>query len=223
MLLDRSGETYDEIKRNIQKELEYVEQIKVKSNEMHYSEAEGNFETCFEYNVSHSIGSKEAVEKGLHNLLLTLPYLLTFNKKINSISINGLKYWIEEELVNENIRKVTVSNLNEEKTVVMVFRTNNTEVAFNISLENSNEITELNPGIAKIFCDFPLVGTEKFSFPLIINNPTLDVLKDRDGIHEGAINNIEILEEAISLYENILNYVSGNHFKRLHNLCIVPF
>lgn len=65
------------------------------------------------------------------------------------------------------------------------------------------------------------MGTEKFSFPLIINNPTLDVLKDRDGIHEGAINNIEILEEAISLYENILNYVSGNHFKRLHNLCIV--
>jgi hypothetical protein len=48
--------------------------------------------------------------------------------------------------------------------------------------ENGIQILPLTPNVPRLFCDFPLLGTEAFPFPVIINNPTFNPTEPRDGI-----------------------------------------
>jgi len=67
--------------------------------------------------------------------------------------------------------------------------------------------------VPRLFCDFPLLGTESFPFPVIINNPTFNPTEPRDGIfltknkRSGAQcdENRTIIEEAYALYLVLLD------------------
>ncbi len=62
------------------------------------------------------------------------------------------------------------------------------EICLGIPVESDshNSVVELNDNVPKIFCDFPLVGTEKFPLPTIINSKVLDITEPRDGIMLGS-------------------------------------
>jgi len=77
-----------------------------------------------------------------------------------------------------------------------------------------------------LFCDFPLVGTEKFHFPAIINNPNFNPTDPRDGIYLTSpeiVNpqieeNKKIMNEVKSLYFQLLDFAVNNNWKNLHLL-----
>lgn len=218
--LDRSGKTYEEIKLNIEKELSYIEELKTKALDL--KEDEIARITRFNYDLKGSLDSQLAVDRGIDNLLETIPYLLSFNANIKSITYNGNCYRVKDIKEIGVYKVIEVVNSNNEEFHIIIFNKGKTEVAFKVRMGPQFEIDKLNKGVSKIFCKFPLVGTESFSFPLIINNPELDVLRDRNGIHEGADKNIQILEDAKEVYAYILNFVSKEGWKQLYNLCITP-
>lgn len=86
----------------------------------------------------------------------------------------------------------------------------------------NGRVTEVLPfpdKIPKLFCNFPLVGTEEFCFPAIINCSKFDVERDRNGILEGNQENREYLERAVKLYGELLNIGCKNQWKSMYNLC----
>jgi hypothetical protein len=87
----------------------------------------------------------------------------------------------------------------------------------------------LGDEIPRLFCDFPLVGTERFPFPAVINNPHFEPTEPRDGVflttgeraNPVADANREILLRAVVLLKRLLNravsqgWGGSHHFANL--------
>jgi hypothetical protein len=100
-----------------------------------------------------------------------------------------------------------------------------TSIAIPIALDNDQiGIIPFNQHLPRLFLDFPLIGTENFSFPAIINNPFLEPTEPRDGIfltdknESHVIHNKEIIQEAVSLYLSLLEYASNHSWQNLYFL-----
>jgi len=69
---------------------------------------------------------------------------------------------------------------------------------------------------SKLFCDFPLIGTEDFPFPILIFASDFNPTEPRDGIYltckskadDKVEQNRSIIETACGLYEKILQYAA---------------
>ena len=90
-------------------------------------------------------------------------------------------------------------------------------------------ILPLGPEVPRLFCDFPLLGTEAFPFPVVINNPTFNPTEPRDGVFltktdrpfPPSEHNKSIIEEALALYLMLLDHASQNEWQHLHLLAAV--
>lgn len=61
-------------------------------------------------------------------------------------------------------------------TELQKLKENDTRITIEIE-ENEKGINIIlpNKNVPKLFCDFPLVWTEKFYFPVIVNNPFFEI------------------------------------------------
>ncbi|MBL3646002.1 hypothetical protein JMN23_27085, partial [Bacillus sp. RHFB] len=74
--------------------------------------------------------------------------------------------------------------------------------------------------IPKVFCEFPLIGTEKFSFPIIVNSELFEVERDRNAIRDSNVSNIQLMKRAVSLYKELINYcLEFENTKNEFNIC----
>lgn len=74
----------------------------------------------------------------------------------------------------------------------------------------------------KVFCEFPLLGTEEFSFPIIINSKLFEVERDRNAIRDSNPVNKELIKVAVSLYKELIDYCSNSNMTRNEfNICIL--
>ena len=77
----------------------------------------------------------------------------------------------------------------------------------------TNSVKEFRE-VPRIFCDFPLIGTEKFHFPVIVNSFFFNQQTERDGIWLKGHGDTEveenqaILVQAVSLYEDLISKLS---------------
>ena len=78
--------------------------------------------------------------------------------------------------------------------------------------------------IPTLFCEFPLIGSESFLYPVVINSPLFDPTEPRDGIFLNPDNkdkssqNQEILEKATLLYRDLLTQVTTSDWQNVHVL-----
>jgi hypothetical protein len=87
----------------------------------------------------------------------------------------------------------------------------------------------LDADLPRLFCDFPLLGTELFPFPVVINNPTFNPTDARDGLFltqtqradPTSDHNRAIMKGALALYLSLLKYASENTWRSLHLLAVV--
>ncbi|KYC35878.1 hypothetical protein WA1_48565 [Scytonema hofmannii PCC 7110] len=90
--------------------------------------------------------------------------------------------------------------------------------------ENQTSISSVHEKTPKIFLGFPLIGTEDFHFPVVINNPFLEPTEPRDGVfltmkdEENIINNKKIVQESVELYFILLQYAVERDWQNLYLL-----
>lgn len=170
----------------------------------------GEFYTKFTYDLTTSlpnVDSKEVVKEGLRYLEAVLPYTLAFMPKIKSVTVRNhntdlidYENRIFKPQASDDSKFMFVGVYEQERLLESVhlrlFHENDAQLV--IRIEN-NRIIPYPDGITKLFCSLPMIGTEAFAFPLVLNSKKFVPHLERDGISLTAndIDNRAILKDAV--------------------------
>ncbi len=197
---------------------------------------EKDFNTCFEYVLDEN--GVLTAEKGLKNLLVAAPYVLAFVPVINSITVTSGQYIqkinrndiIDTELDNAIITGVVVSKKEKcQARYICVY--GNDDLSIAVEVEEHDDyisIAEQNAQLPKLFCDFPLLGTNDFAFPIVINSSQFNPTEPRNGIylsdkeHEQIVENKQRMSKACQLYIKLLDYFIKKNYKGIYNIAKIP-
>ena len=194
--------------------------------------------TIFQYPIDNE-ASVEAVKKGLAALRTCAPFVVAFNKEFLRIGIQSIDGNMSFE-VNERsplspsgLWQVKVSEKwdeEEQHKVYLLVEAENEKTSVAVPLEpigNSQRCLPIE-GIPRLFLGFPLVGTEDFSFPAIINSFEFGPTEDRDGVFLGVgpdkVNgkNQSIIQEACELHIRLLSFAASSGWRNTFTLVEVP-
>lgn len=225
--IDRNNIDYQDIRNKTKKMLIDLETLNQNTNEA----AEKINKTKFHYNLSGTSESIAAVKQGAEDLQTTLLYLLAFNEKINSINYNGKIYKREtgnSVPVFDDYKFFSVKTDDpdyDNMKYLLISEQNNVTIACPVKYDSVNKLLTFLPipeNMPKLFCNFPLIGSEEYAFPIIVNSDLFDVVIDRDTIRDGNADNKKIIEEAVSLYKSLIDSCaeSGNT-RNEYNICIL--
>ena len=192
--------------------------------------------TSFRYELTDKTG-KNVARAGLADLDICLPYTLAFVRELESVEYPNRLLSLEEpeeERVDGEVQilSVTVADPVEFDDQEMSShrgaeqRSDHHRRAGQANRETACRSSRWHPNVPRLFCDFPLLGTEAFPFPVIINNPTFNPTEPRDGIfltkterpNRHIDHNKAILKEALALYLLLLDHASENDWQNLHLL-----
>lgn len=234
--LDRSGFDIDDIIKAVEVSKEQI--LDIDSTEPYLAYDASDLNTSFIYHLEDDL-SKEIMQQGLTDLNVNLPYTLCFVDDINTVTIadEAKAFKItKKKLLNNKINIITVEITDKKKHIqVQRFASLSkglTSVLIPISIENANiKILPVGFDVPKIFCDFPLLGTESFPFPAVINNPGFNPTDPRDGIFltdSTRINplveeNKLIISDAVQLYFDLLKFAITNKWDNLYLLAKIGY
>ncbi|OLS22970.1 MAG: hypothetical protein HeimC2_28350 [Candidatus Heimdallarchaeota archaeon LC_2] len=175
---------------------------------------------------------KQTCEDGIEELTKLIPYVLSFVPHFKEIKIinntTGITstFSLSEELEDDFIH-VIKKKKNNEYSKVLIAKLGNDKLSIACEMEKINQeyyLKNLNK-IPKLFVNYPLIGTEKFPFPLLLNSPNLNPNESRNEIFLGSldrpdiIENKEILLSAIELIEELFFKLESNKFHNLFYIC----
>lgn len=242
MTLYRDGERDEELRKGIKKTLDSVK----------YSNHPTDDWTTFTYNLESNI-NKESAIAGVKNLESNIYFTLAFVAELKSIrlTINERTLFvkkIEDSSLGElNIVRFSVDENGQMKRVSVFFlkakeyseeltkkfnqeRSLRYSVAIQV-LEDAKEVIPISPDTPHLYCDFPLVGTEDFHFPVVLNSRDFEPVTERDRLllDGNTINeekqeitnqgiNKKIISKSLELYRQLLTYLSENGWGNIHLL-----
>lgn len=233
VVLDRSGEELRDIIEAVKEAQDSLANLDSEPNCVGY--APGKLNTAFRFPLEDDTG-KRVAKAGLKDLATCIPYVLAFVPEIGGIKSPGCRIKIQTPINQEvedevQILSVTadcVDNENQhERHTVAVLRRGLTQIAVPIREHDETvRILAISEDVPRLFCDFPLLGTENFPFPVITNNPTFNPTEPRDGVFltpsTRALQQIEhnkfIIREALELYLLLLSHASANGWRDIHLL-----
>ena len=211
--LDRSGDTINELKESIKNS---CDQLESNTSDISYTITGNEMNTVFTYMLDAN--GIQAALNGLENFLITAPYVFAFVPELNNITINNngavSVYTRTQECVTKS-SNVFVSrickNASCEPINILTIKDDILMLAVEIKqYSRENHIAPYDEKLPRLFCDFPLLGTHDFSFPVVINCRRFDPNEPRNGIilYGGeSEQNKSILENACSLYELSLIHI----------------
>lgn len=229
--LNRSGKSKKEIVgaiRNAFEELENSEVVGVAEN---YNFSEYN--TAFKYALDEK--GIEVAKIGIEDLKISIPYVFALTPQIEEIYIESenIKYRLIRKS-NCKLQDSYVYTIQEMQGAAIrnhfVLLVKDEFVTVAVHLESKDGkvwIKEFNKKQPKIFCDFPLVGTDEFPLPVIVNSELFNPTEPRDGIYLTDNENEEIDEnkrlilKACELYKSLLEHASENGWLGLYNITSV--
>jgi len=228
-LLDREGRTTVELAPKVELAWNGFQESTKKIN---HDYDENAFNTSFCY-LLETDGQKEIANKGIIEFSKLIPYVLTFIPKIKEVNIidnvsdESVLFKNTGEIVDsilskiEKIRASKVSNI-----LILQFRNEKVSIAIEVeSIDNGYFIKDIKD-IPKLFCDFPLIGSENFHFPMLINSFFFNPLTERDGIwlknssNDEVLENRRLLENSVELYKELITQITEKNFHDLYNLSI---
>ena len=218
--LDRSGKTTDQIIKSVNNSISVRDTLDSQPALTNYNPK--NFNTTFTYNLDE-VGYNVA-KVGIDDLHLSLPYTLAFLPSIKSVSIKheNVVYELSDiENLTESIKVSTIHRKTSSETTelkIITLEKKDTTIAVEIERYNGKtNLKVLSNKIPKIFCDFPLIGTNDFTLPFVINNPNFNPTEPRDGVwltdHNSEpkiLQNKELFLNGLELYFKLLDYAIVN-------------
>lgn len=226
--LDRSGNSIDELKTAIK---DSCDQLENNTTNITHPITGNEMNTVFTYMLDDS--GVQAAQNGLNNFLITAPYVFAFVEELNKITINNcgtVSVYTRTETCLTNSDNVFVSRIlrNEDSKPIniLVIKNDLLMLAAEIKQYNrENHIAPYDENLPKLFCDFPLLGTHNFSFPVVLNSRYFDPNEPRNGIilyDKDSLQNKAILESACDLYASMIEYFIESNYKDIYNVAIIP-
>lgn len=191
------------------------------------------YNTCFSYRLQ--TGNQKSIAKtGLDEFSMLIPFVLAFISQIEQVEIkdnvtgNKVIYKNCDDIKDDLLIPITCNINGKDSTRWIIF-----ESSDHVALAGEVEKTENGYGIKsieglpKLFCEFPLIGSETFYFPLMINSFHFSPLTERDGIwlknnKEGTdkevLLNQKLMEQAVELYRNVIKKLEAGNYTDLFNI-----
>ena len=181
------------------------------------------------------------MEEGIRALKNCAPFVLAFNKEFASIIINSATETVEFKVVQrmpldrDGLQQVTVSQVTDEVAmdrVIVLAQSGQTSVAFPLAADDDPECLAVGD-VPRLFLGFPLIGTEDFSFPAVINSFDFTPTENRDGVYiarnrnenEANIENQAAIQTACKLLIDLLQFSASSGWRNafhLANVSAVP-
>ncbi|WBM75338.1 sacsin N-terminal ATP-binding-like domain-containing protein [Saprospira grandis] len=194
VLLDRKGDTSEELLPKIEKALDKIRQIEDNNlypifHDYEEQRTESDYDTAFIYELNSEARFKSA-KAGLDDLINTLPQTLANLKVIKRVEVLDRTGAVEEKQVyecriveeTEIFRKATIDILGANSKNFICFLLENLVLLAEVNNFGEMQLQEAFGKQPYLFRDFPLIGSEKFYFPFIINGFKFNPTEDRDGI-----------------------------------------
>lgn len=234
VVLDRSGKDKTSIIEAIQSS---CNQLDKNTSAVLTNVNESEFNTCFKYEINEQ--SLEIAKKGIKSLLLCVPYVFAFVPQLDSVTVRDGKCektitrgsYIPTEMVNAVVSSVNIKTKGkEEKEERYIFTLSKDNVSLAVEVEKNNEANYIKPynlELPKLFCDFPLLGTDDFAFPVLINCHLFNPTEPRNGIHltdknhEHITENKQNITNASNLYIELIEYFSKKNYEGIYNIVII--
>lgn len=193
---------------------------------------EDDFNTSFTYNLE-SKEQKEIARIGVDEFTQLIPFVLAFIPVIDSVNIidninkSVTKFENSEELEDDVLLSIIKTENKKKFEIKLLFAKDDDVAIASIVEETENGYAIKNlKDFPKLFCDFPLIGTEDFHFPVIVNSFYFNPLMERDGVwlkgdgKQEVEENREILEKAVELYGQLLEKITELNFNDYYNICL---
>lgn len=229
ILLDRSGETKEEVIAAVNESFRQLKESK--EIDIFALEKTGGFNTRFLYELNDK--GIEIAKSGLKSFYASIPYVFAFVEKINSIKVNDSLYIERGEkgkLGPAEVHTIYIAeNGNKNKLFILLYHEEKIDLAIPVKAKNNEILIDEYPkDVPKLFCTFPLIGTEDFSFPVIVNSPYFNPNDPRSGIYLTDVENKvvnedkNLIRQALNAYKNLLNYVAEHHWRQAYNIVHIP-
>lgn len=239
--LDRSGNTSEDLMKPIENALTELNAIDESLNFISYPEyeisrTEDDLFTKFKYILNEE--SLKTAEIGINDLIESLPISLVFLEDIKQVriknNINNTQYLykIEKQRIRENeYNEVCISILDEINGTLPVYKNfiikSKEEVQLLVEVKEfeNYELVSVNENQPFLYRDFPLIGTEKFYFPFILNGKTFNPTERRDSLYlngdsDKVNKNKQLLESAIDYSLEFVDYLVLKNAKNLFSICL---
>ena len=192
------------------------------------------FTTEFRYPLSND--SASAVEEGIKTLRQCAPFVVVFNPEFHSINIESLGettiFEVDKRVsLAPGLHTVTVrvsENGSSKDQKYLLAEGQHAAVTIPIAAIDSGVSCLPLEGIPRLFLGFPLVGTEAFSFPAVINSRRFTPTEDRDGVFLGQSDdeankrNQRAVTEACELHLQLIAYVTESQWANTYTLATLP-
>lgn len=222
--LDRSGNSMAQLMPKVENAwTEFQNSVKLINSDYN----EYAFNTSFTYHLNTD-EQKEIAKVGVNEFVNLVPYVLTFISKIDKVEIinnlenEKLTFTSKQNFESENLH-VVEKIYNGQVTIIHILRSSSdiTSIAAEVLKKGDEYYLQSLENIPRLFCDFPMIGTEDFYFPMVVNSFYFNPLTERDGIwlkkddDKEVQENREILLEALGLYKNLMNTISTKPYFNL--------
>lgn len=222
--LCRSGSDRSQLRKQIIRNLECLEKLETLTTNAKFDIS--NYNTIFTYRINRdNISLHSALENGRNDLFNQVAFVLAFSDKINSIQYNSFKWTKDVTKQNKfliTIREVNLENLQVKTIQLLVFSKENVQIALLANeVGNTFEIKPYSENTSLLFCQFPLIGSEYYSLPIVVNSKDFIVNDPRSSILENDFNK-KIINQAIVLYDEALDYLIRKKASCFYNVCKLP-
>ncbi|WP_333621547.1 sacsin N-terminal ATP-binding-like domain-containing protein [Sphingobacterium multivorum] len=231
VVLDRSGRSSEELLPKIEKALEKVRLIESDPSftlrpNYEGSRVESHLDTSFTYDLLNEEKRQAAID-GVKDLANTLPLTLVNVPKIKNVHIidnisNTNVVYSRQDLEDDGrIRKSIVEVAGLPTQYLITYYSDELSLSVQVSDFDSLELLEHFGKTPNLYRDFPLIGSDKFYFPYVLNGYRLHPTEDRDGIplhSESApdhIENRQLIEKAFVAAKELTKYLLNQQAKNL--------
>jgi len=192
---------------------------------------EDDFNTSFTYNLQTK-KQQDIARIGVNEFSKLIPFVLAFIPTIESVKIidninhSEIKFENNDEFEDEILLSINkIENGKKIKIKLLFAKDDDVAIASIIEpTETGYKIQDLKD-FPKLFCDFPLIGTENFHFPVIVNSFYFNPFTERNGIwlkgdDDEVEENRKLLKKAVALYKQLLAKITELNFFDYYNICL---
>ena len=235
IMLDRSGRDHEAITASITASMEMLAETD-KAEDADYDPDDYN--TSFIYHLDTQ-ESRECAGIGVEDLCNTSGYILMFSEGLESIEIQDLRtdgaqgfhYYTEDTIPVAETGAVLHTITDEKKNEKLHFLSlSESGITLSIPVDpDEKKALAILDGAPRLYIGFPLIGSDRFPFPTVINSRNFNPNEPRSGItlvenstSIDAAENRVLISSAVSLYKRFMGILLDTGYEALENAVMLP-